>query len=229
MSVNTNDNTTKSSTTSGTTSGTTPSTTSSTTPTVVVESNLPNYVKLMVLISPFFMVSLLVVLSIINSDIKGFVYLAGVLFLFLICYGVQSLLKGNTHEKSCSLWNISLFKFPSFISALYTFTITYMLYPMITNQTFNFPLIVIFLIIYISDVVIRKVMGCSDYIMFIFGSAIGVLYAFMFITIIGQSPNPENLLYYNDFVSNKLACSVPSQQQFKCNFVQKGQIFGNVK
>ena len=52
---------------------------------------------------------------------------------------------------------------------------------------------------------------------------------FMFITIIGQSPNPENLLYYNDFVSNKLACSVPSQQQFKCNFVQKGQIFGNVK
>ena len=51
----------------------------------VMDPTFNNIFKIITLISPFFLVLLLVTISIINSDIKGFVYLGGVILLFFIC------------------------------------------------------------------------------------------------------------------------------------------------
>lgn len=217
----------------GTATGTAPATGTATPATpakadiVAVNSSFPNFIKLIVLICPFFIVLLLVVLSIINSDVKGFIYLAGTLFLFIIALAIQKMIPNNKPKETCSLWNTSIFKFPSFISALYTFTITYVIYPMITHNTFNYPLITIFLIIYISDIVIRTIMGCSDTVNVMLGSVLGIIFALFYIIMLSQSPHPQDVLYYNDFVSNKLACSVPSKQTFKCSFKNNGELKGH--
>ena len=188
----------------------------------VMDPNFSNIFKLITLIAPFFIVLLLVTISIINSDLKGLVYLGGVVFLFTIAYMFQSSVPFNRTDTTCAIWNLGPFKYPSFISALYTYTITYLFFPMVSNGVYNFPLLIILLIIYVSDIIIRCLkMACSNAINVIFGSVLGIVFACTFIVLLNNYPT---LLYYNDLLSSKVACSVPSKQKFKCSVYNNGQL-----
>jgi hypothetical protein len=189
----------------------------------VMDPTFNDIMKVITLISPFFVVLLLVTMSIINSDIKGFVYLGGVVFMYGFFYMFQANIGFNTNkERVCAIWNIGPFKFPSLISAIYTYTVTYLIYPMIMNEVYNFPLIIILLIIYISDVFIRCFkMGCSNFISVAIGSVFGIICAIAYILILS---NHTELLYYHDLLSSKLACSVPSKQKFKCSVYNNGEL-----
>ena len=188
----------------------------------VVDPTFDNLFKLITLISPFFLVALLVTISIINSDIKGFVYLAGVVFLFVITMLFSYVIGGNDLKETCAFWNIGLFQTPSFISALYVFTIVYLLYPMMINGVFNFPLIILLFVIYISDIIIRAYkMGCTNLIHVSLGSILGLCFTLMYIMLLA---NHKDLMYYNDMLSSKVACSVPAKQKFKCSVYNNGQL-----
>ena len=188
-----------------------------------------NVIRLIVVISPFFMMFLLVTISIINSDLKGMVYLGGV----IIVFGITALFSNlkpdilNTNS-NCVLWNIAIFKYPSFISALYAFTITYLLFPMISHNVFNFPMMVIFFSIYICDIIIRIMYKCTNILAIALGTFLGITLAILFITMISASPNGNSLLYYNDFISDKIACSAPSKQKFKCSVYKNGQLLQSI-
>jgi hypothetical protein len=191
----------------------------------VMDPTLNNIFKIITLISPIFVVLLLVTISIINSDIKGFVYLGCVILLFFFFFIFQSTMPFNQPTTICAIWNIGPFRYPSFISALYTYTIVYLFYPMVTNEVYNFPLLIILLIIYISDVIIRCFkMACTNLIGVMVGSAAGVIFAVLFILLLS---NNKELLYYNDLISSKVACSVPSKQKFKCSVYNNGQLIGS--
>jgi hypothetical protein len=188
----------------------------------VMDPNFANVFKVITLIAPFFIVLLLVTISIINSDIKGFVYLGGVVFLFVIAFMFQSSVAFNNADKVCAIWNIGPFKYPSFISALYTYTIVYLFYPMITNQVYNFPLLILLLVIYVSDIIIRCLkMACSNMVNVLFGSILGMVFAVIFILMLSNYPS---LLYYNNLLSSKVACSVPAKQKFKCSIYNNGEL-----
>jgi len=188
----------------------------------VTDPNFGNIFKLITLISPFFLVFLLVTISIINSDIKGFVYLGGAVFLFFIATLFQKVVPSNDLKGTCALWHISLFQTPSYISALYVYTMVYLLYPMMINQIYNFPLIILLLGIYVFDIIIRCFkMACTNLIHVAMGSVLGLLFTLFYIMMLSGN---ENLLYYNDMISSKLACSVPSKQKFKCSVYNNGQL-----
>jgi hypothetical protein len=192
----------------------------------VMDPNFSNIFKLITLIAPFFIVMLLVTISIINSDLKGLVYLGGVVFLFTIAYMFQSTVPFNRMDNACAIWNLGPFKYPSFISALYTYTIVYLFFPMVSNGVYNFPLLIILLIIYVSDIIIRCLkMACSNAINVIFGSVLGIVFACTFIVLLSNHPT---LLYYNDLLSSKVACSVPSKQKFKCSVYNNGQLVQSI-
>lgn len=192
----------------------------------VVDATFDNFFKLITLISPFFIVSLLVTISIINSDIKGFVYLGGVIFLYFVTMLFSGAAKNNELEGTCAFWNVGLFKTPSFISALYVFTILYLFYPMMINGVFNFPLIILLLIIYVFDIIIRSYkMGCTDIVHVSMGSALGLCFTIAYIMLLA---NHTELLYYNDMLSSKVACSVPSKQKFKCSVYNNGQLLQTI-
>jgi hypothetical protein len=55
-------------------------------------------------------------------------------------------------------------------------------------------------------------MGCTDLLHITLGSVLGLAFTLFYIMILSR--NPE-LLYYNDMLSSKVACSVPSKQKFK--------------
>ncbi len=177
------------------------------------------------LITPFLLVFLMVMISVINSNIKGLIYLTGLIILFFITLMFQNLIQSKTPNNNnyCNVFYFSQFNTPSFNSALYLFTIMYTLLPMISMHIINFPLIIIFMILYVSDVIIKIKFHCTKPLGVIMGSILGLFFGVSWYLII-KSAGQTGLLYYDDLVSNKIACSRPTKQKFKCNVYKNGEL-----
>lgn len=194
--------------------------------------NYPSFFSFFSMISPFVLIISLVLISIINSNLKGIIYLCGVLFLFFIVMMFQQTVRhmGLTHTPSaiCQLFffPVPMFSVPSFNSALFVFTIVYIIIPMITANLVNFPLIVILLVLYAIDCVVKNMNNCTTPIGIILGSVIGLLWGATWYMMI-QSNSPS-LLYYDDLVSNKVACSRPTDQKFKCSVYKNGELLQSI-
>jgi hypothetical protein len=182
--------------------------------------NIKFLLQLFVIITPYFTVFLFVLLSIINSNIKGFIYVTGLFFVF----GLINMFKLSNAQTNKDVICKQLDKYhgdnPSFVIGLYSYTIIYMLLPMILNNTFNMQLIVILFIIFVSDIIIRKnYFKCL--IMFdimkgvIFGTLIGAMWAYT-IKVSGN----KSLLYTQDMESNKTTCQ-KVKTNFTCNIVKQ--------
>ena len=191
--------------------------------------NLTDFISFLALISPFLLAFLMVMISIINSNVKGLIYLLGLIILFVVVYLFQNTIKVEMDKtnKFCNLFNISQYNVPSFNSALYLYTIIYILFPMINMGMVNFPLIIIFLLLYICDCVIKLRNKCSSMTGVVMGSILGLFFGITWFLIIRAS-GQTGLLYYDDLVSNKIACSRPTQQQFKCQVYKNGQLIQNI-
>lgn len=179
------------------------------------------------MISPFLVVLLFVFLSIVNSNLKGMIYFLGILILFIIVGLFQNVLRVALSPKAspyCQVFAFPMpgFTVPSFNSAIFLFTLVYMFLPMVMNNIMNYPLLIVLLILYAIDCVIKTGQHCTTPVGIILGSFIGIVWAlFWYFLIQAQSPS---LLYYDDLLSNKIACSRPTQQQFKCSVYKNGQL-----
>lgn len=184
------------------------------------------------IISPYVLVLLLLLNSIINSNIKGLIYLFGVIILFFVVLLFQSSIHVSsdtyTEYAHCKLFSskIPYYSIPSFNSALFIFTFVYILIPMIVNNALNLPFLCILLILFAVDSGIRSQNKCTTLIGILFGSVIGIVLGIMWYLIIFN--NAPYLLYYDDLISNKVACSRPTKQQFKCSVYKNGQLLQSV-
>ena len=68
---------------------------------------------------------------------------------------------------------------------------------------------------------------CTNPVGVIFGLILGLVIGTIYYVIIKGSGN-ELLLYNTDFISNKVACSRPSKQQFKCAVYKNGELLRNL-
>jgi hypothetical protein len=189
--------------------------------------NYPNVFQYFSMISPFLVILLFVFISIINSNLKGFIYLLGIFLLFFIILLFQKVLRMETPKDAspyCHVFDfpIPLYGVPSFNSSIFLFTIVYLFLPMLMNNIMNFPLLILLFVIYAIDCVVKTGNKCTSPIGVILGSFVGMVWGLLWYFLI-QTQNPE-LLYYDDLISNKIACSRPSQQQFKCSVYKNGQL-----
>ena len=90
----------------------------------------------------------------------------------------------------------------------------------------NFPLMVILLSMYGLDSVIKASNYCTTPVGIIMGSIIGMFFGTIWYVIIKS--NDPKLLYYDDFVSNKVACSRPTEQKFKCSVYKNGELLQTI-
>ena len=181
------------------------------------------------LISPFLLAFSMIMISVINTNIKGLVYLLGLVVLFIIVYLFQQSIGQRTVEvnKFCNLFSITNFSVPSFNSALYLYTTVYTLLPMVSNDMINFPLIIVFLLLFISDSIIKIRNKCTPVIGVVMGSILGLFFGVIWFLII-RSTGQTGLLYYDDLISNKIACSRPTKQKFKCSVYKNGELIQNI-
>jgi hypothetical protein len=93
---------------------------------------------------------------------------------------------------------------------------------MMMNDVMNIPLLIVLLVLYAIDCVMKSSNKCTTPIGIVLGSFLGLVWGLMWYFVV-QNQHPE-LLYYDDLISNKIACSRPTQQQFKCSVYKNGEL-----
>jgi len=194
-----------------------------------VEPVLPTLPSLFIFlstISPFLLVLIFVFISIINSNIKGLIYLFGVIGLFFITYVFQMTLhkSDDSSQHNCTIvqFPLQLYSNPSFNSALFLFTIAYITIPMLVKDSINIPLLVVLLCIFAVDTVVRNMYRCTSPVGTVLGGVLGIVWGVAWYLLIQNSA--PNLLFYEDLISNRVACSRPTEQKFKCSVYKNGEL-----
>ena len=116
---------------------------------------------------------------------------------------------------------------PSFNTGLISYTMFYLLMPMLMNNSVNFLLIFFLFILLIMDSIARIKGNCTHMNGIILGFIIGAVVGVFYYSIIKGSGN-EVLLFNDDYVSNKVACARPTKQTFKCAVYKNGEIIRNL-
>jgi hypothetical protein len=192
------------------------------------ESSIPiNYVSLLYTtfrLAPFILVSFFSMSSIFNQDLKGLVYLAGLLFACFIAFMAGPMVGTSPEGKlPCSVLTLSGSKPISAIPLsiiVFTYTFAYLLYVIVKYQLAiqNIPTLVFFPVLILLDIFWNNTHQCSTPGNIIMGIAIGGMMG----VIWGASIDYLKLtnMQYMLGISNKETCSV-SKQKFRCKINSK--------
>ena len=116
---------------------------------------------------------------------------------------------------------------PSFNSVIIAYTIAYLIGPMIINNAVNYLLVVFLFILLLIDSFSRITHNCTTPMGVAFGVILGLFIGGIYILML-KSSGYDYLLYNDDFISNKIACSKPNKQQFKCAVYKNGELLRNI-
>ena len=176
-------------------------------------------------LAPFILVSFFSLSSILNQDLKGLIYLAGLLFasFLAIMIGNMDVFKKDvdttdndlifnvlTLTESGRLSNIPL----SMVVFAYTFfyLVDIIAHYKLANQ--NIPTLIIFPLLIIGEFIWNRAYGCASLSAIIAAFGVGSLMGWAWSAMI-RSTGVVQLQYFNG-ISNAAVCSRPSKQKFKC-------------
>ena len=94
---------------------------------------------------------------------------------------------------------------------------------MLQEKTVNIALIMILLVLFLIDTIVRFYNQCTTMGFWLAGLVLGLVTATVWYTILKNSKN-DNLLYYSSSLSSKQTCSRPSAEKFKCAVYQNGEL-----
>ena len=189
-------------------------------------------------LSPFIIVCFFALSSILNQDLKGVIFLAGLLFACFFAILISSGLTGkawfngppvadgsdSTNAAICNTLSLSDSGRVSSIPlgmVVFSFTFFYLV-DIIAKYDLakqNVPTLVIFPIIIIAEAVWNRQYQCATFIQLIFALGVGSLCGFGWAQIIRKT-GAVQLQYFNG-ISNTQTCSRPSKQKFKCKINTK--------
>jgi hypothetical protein len=203
-----------------------------------MDLNIVNIFYLLFRLAPFIIVSYFTLQSIFNQDLKGLIYLFG-----LVVATVLTILIGNVipfpntpilsvdkYSKakcnSLTLGSDSPISRLPLSQTVFGYTLAYLSYFIGVNNltTQNIPTFVIFPIIILADMFWNVSNDCSTNELLlsalIIGGAVGAIWA-----LIIDSTKMANLSYFSG-ITNKDVCSKPSKQMIRCKQVDKAPSTG---
>ena len=197
-----------------------------------MQLNFSNMLQFFAAISPILLAFCLVMLSIFNSDIKGMVYLGGVLIASLINLFILNTLKVKSQTlipPSCNLidfpFNLNEYVSPAFNSMFIAFTLAYLYLPMQYISGINFPVLMFITGLLVLDGGTKIMGGCTTFSGVALGSLVGFVLGIMWFVLF-FSTGHEGLLFFNVESSNNVICSRPKQQTFKRRLYKNGELIG---
>lgn len=195
-----------------------------------MQFNLTNIYNLFSLISPFLLGFFLIMTSIFNKNLKGFIYLLGTILATFINILLVNIIKEERPQNQslvCNLFdlpfNLNQYNSPNTSSVFIAFTIAYLLLPMITNNNINYMVVFTLLSLFIIDSVSRVYQNCASTLSVILGGLTGVIFGGLWYSLFKLTKN-DSLLFFEEMTSNKLYCKKPSKQKFKCKVFKKGKL-----
>jgi hypothetical protein len=198
-----------------------------------ISLTLPNIFQLFSLISPILLGFFLIMSSLFNQNLKGMVYLAGVLIATIVNIFFMNLI-GNKRDMMnesyiCNIIDLPFlneFNSPAPTSLFIAFTFAYLVLPMKYNDQMNYVILASLLGLFALDAITKVDKRCTTSGGTILGGLIGLLLGTIWYTIFHQS-GYDSLLYFDELSSNKVACSRPSKQTFKCSVYKGGQLISS--
>ena len=199
---------------------------------MAMQLSFSNLLQFFAAISPILLAFCLVMISLFNSDIKGMVYLGGILIACLINLFIMNTLDVKSEALIPSYCNLVEFPFnlneyisPAFNSMFIAFTLAYLYMPMQYISGMNYPVILFITGLLVLDAGTKITGGCTTFGGVALGTLVGFILGLLWF-IAFYSTGHEDLLYFNAEPSNNVICSRPSKQSFKCKVFKNGQIIG---
>lgn len=199
-----------------------------------MELNIITLSYLFFRLAPFIIVSYFSLSSIFNQDLKGLIYLVGLLIASFITilvgnimplsftYGVEEGTGALRQVNGvCNMITIgkdgSFSKIPLGISML-SYTFIYLVYIIVINhiERDNLPTLIILPILILGDLVWNIANDCYKPFGIVLSIICGVLSGWAWAAIVKSFNQPQ--LFFLNVGGNKTVCHRPSKQLFKCTF-----------
>ena len=199
-----------------------------------MDLNIINIMYMFFRLAPFIIVSYFTLQSLFNQDLKGVIYLIGLIVASVITVVLGGVLKKFSPPKGLMPTDYSRIRCTQLTfgntqpvsilplsQTVFGYTLAYLTYFISINnlQTQNIATFIMFPLVIISDMIWSTSNMCSNpkylLISLIIGAIIGTLWA-----MIIESTNMPNLAYMSG-IANKDVCSKPSKSLYKCRSVAK--------
>ncbi len=196
---------------------------------MAIQLSITNVFRFISYITPVLLIFFMIMISVFNQDVKGLIYLGGVLITIFITVAVKNMIKhpSDNPAYTCELFdfpgNASDYTVPSLNSVLIAFTFSYLFKPMQDYSQYNYSIIISILILFVIDAVTKLTNNCTPPLGVIAGGLIGYVLGIIYYSLLKGTGN-QKLLYLNELQSNNVVCSKPSEQQFKCAVYKNGEL-----
>ena len=196
---------------------------------MAIAFTLSNLLQFFSFISPTLLVFFMFMMSLFNQNLKGLVYIAGLLIASVINIIFMNIIgsgRDDNESFSCSMFdipNVSQFNSPYPTSLIIAFTLAYLSLPMKYNKQMNY-IVLIFLLGLLGIDVLTKVQNrCTTYAGSILGALVGFLLGSIWYVLF-FSLGYSSLLYFDELRSDNVQCSMPTKQTFKCSVYKNGEL-----
>lgn len=199
---------------------------------MAIINTFSNIFKIFSAISPLLLGFFLVMSSLFNQNIKGLVYLAGVLMASVINIFLMNLFESKRfpdESYTCDIFSLNPylpFNSPAPTSLFIGFTIAYLLLPMIYNNQLNYGIVTFLLFLFIIDAFTKIQKRCTSTSGTFMGGLVGLILGASWYMLFHET-GYDSLLYFDELLSNKVACARPSKQSFKCSVYKGGELISS--
>lgn len=199
---------------------------------MAIQLTLSNLLQLTSTLSPVLITFFLVMLSLFNLNLKGIMYLSGVMLATFLNYILGFAWAGEEKIVPPAMCNLlegpwTHHTDPSSSSLYLAFTLVYLFMPMYFNNQMNIYLLTTLLVILGIDMITKIQNSCTStmgaILGMVLGGAMGLIWYALF-----KSSGFDKLLYFEEFQSNKPYCSKPGKQKFKCRNTKSGEIIATM-
>jgi hypothetical protein len=199
---------------------------------MAIALTLPNILQFFSFIAPTLLIFFLFMTSLFNQNLKGLVYIAGVLISSIANIVLMNMIgseRSDDESFSCSMFDIpyvSRYNSPFPTTLIIAFTIAYLVLPMRYNNQMNYILLAFLLILLVIDILTKVQNKCTTYPGALLGGLVGGLSGLIWYGLFSVS-GYKSLLFFDELQSNSVLCSKPTKQTFKCSVYKNGELISS--
>jgi hypothetical protein len=194
-----------------------------------IQLSIVNILQLVAALSPILISSFFLMLTFMNQNVKGIVYIAGAILASVINILIMNQVKSPISPDASMLCNLVELPFlnrynsPAPSSLFIGFTLAYMFLPMQFNSQMNYGVLSALLSLFALDAVSKVRNSCTTAGGVVLGGLVGIVLGAAWYAMF-HALGYNNLLYFNEMDSNNVLCSRPSKQTFKCSVYKNGEL-----